>query len=72
MKIELQGGLYVYENAFKNDDGDLIEYSQLRQDVKIGDKILHLSYKLRGFECQFIKDLISAQNAFNENDVKVD
>lgn len=69
MKIELTGGLYVYENAFKNDDGDLIEYSQLRQDVKIGDKIVHLSYKLRGFESEFVKDLISAQNVFNENDI---
>ena len=69
MKIELTGGLYVYENAFKNDDGDLIEYSQLRQDVKIGDKVVHLSYKLRGFESEFVKDLISAQNVFNENDI---
>lgn len=72
MKIETTGGLYVYENAFKNEDGDMVEYAQLRQDVKIGDKILHLSYKLRGFESEFIKDLISAQNAFSADDVKAD
>lgn len=61
---------YIYENAFKNENGDIIEYCQLRVDVKIGDKVIPLSYKLRGFESEYVKSLISAQEAFSENDIK--
>lgn len=63
---------YIYENAFKNDDGDVVNYSQLRVDVKIGDTIKPLSYKLKGFEIEYIKSLISADNAFNESDISND
>ena len=63
---------YVYENAFKNDNGDLIEYAQLAVDVKVGDTICRLTKSLKGFEKEYIKSLISADNAFNENDIKVD
>lgn len=63
---------YIYENAFKNDNGDLVNYAQLRVDVQIGDTIKSLTYKLKGFEVEYIKSLISADNAFSDNDVKVD
>lgn len=60
---------YVYENAFKTDDGNLINYSQLAVDVQIGETKLRLTRKLRGFENEYIKSLISADNAFgSENE----
>lgn len=55
---------YIFENAFKNENGDVVEYSQLRVDVKIGDTIKPLVYKLKGFEAEYIKSLISSENAF--------
>lgn len=51
---------YVYENAFKNDNGDLINYAKLCVDVQIGDTKQRLSKSLRGFETEYIKSLISA------------
>ena len=59
---------YVYENAFKAPDGNLIEYSQLAVDVKIGDTTCRLTKKLRGFEKEYIKSLIQADNAFGEDE----
>lgn len=66
--IKIVGQPYVYENAFTGADGNVIEYSQLAVDVQIGDTIKKLSYKLRGFEKEYIKTLISADNAFSEDD----
>ena len=65
--IEIVGQPYVYENAFKNAQGDVIEYAQLAVDVKIGDTTKKLTRKLVGFEKEYIKTLISADNAFDEN-----
>lgn len=62
--IKIVSEPYVYENAFKNENGDMIEYSQLRVDVQIGDTKRSLSYKLKGFESEYIKSLISNSNAF--------
>lgn len=70
--IKIVKAPYIYENAFKNDNGDLVNYAQLRVDVQIGETIKSLTYKLKGFEVEYIKTLISSDNAFNENDVKVD
>lgn len=67
--IEIIKTPYIYENAFKNDNGDLIEYAQLSVDVKVGDTTCRLSKPLRGFEKEYIKSLISADNVFNENDI---
>lgn len=58
---------YVYENAFKTDDGNLINYSQLCVDIMVGETKLRLSRKLRGFEPEYIKTLISADNAFGSD-----
>lgn len=63
---------YVYENAFKNDNGELVEYCQLRVDVQIGDTVKPLVYKLRGFEGEYIKSLISSDSAFSEDDIVVE
>lgn len=63
---------YVYENAFKNDNGDLINYSQLRVDVKIGEKTIHLTYKLKDIESEYVKSLLSADEAFSEDDIQVE
>lgn len=65
--VKIVSDVYVYENAFKNDSGDLINYSQLAVDVQIGDTKLRLTRKLRGFENEYIKSLISADNAFGDN-----
>lgn len=70
--IKIVSQPYIYENAFKNDNGDLVNYAQLRVDVKIGDTTKSLTYKLKGFETEYVKTLISADNAFGDNDVKVD
>lgn len=64
--IEIVGQPYVYENAFKSDSGELINYSQLAVDVKIGDTIRRLTCKLRGFEKEYVNSLISADNAFGD------
>lgn len=53
---------YIYENAFKSDNGDLINYSRLCVDVKIGDTTCRLTKKLTGFEVPYIKSLIEKQN----------
>lgn len=66
--IQIVGTPYVYENAFKNDKGDVIEYAQLAVDVKIGDTTLRLTRSLRGFEKEYIKTLISADNAFGDDE----
>ena len=66
--IKIVGQPYVYENAFKNQQGDVIEYAQLAIDVQIGDTVKRLTRKLVGFEKEYIKTLISADNAFNEGD----
>lgn len=63
---------YLYENAFKNDNGDMIEYSQLAVDVKVGDTVCRLTKSLRGFEKEYIKDQIEAESAFSENDIKIE
>lgn len=63
---------YIYENAFKNDNGDVIEYAQLAVDVQIGDTVCRLTKSLRGFEKEYVKDQISAENAFSENDISVE
>lgn len=63
---------YVYENAFKNDNGDVIEYAKLAVDVKVGDTTCRLTKSLKGFEKEYIKSLISVDNAFGENDIKAD
>lgn len=63
---------YLYENAFKNDNGDVVEYAQLAVDVKIGETTCRLTKSLRGFEKEYIRDQISAENAFSENDIKVE
>lgn len=63
---------YVYENTFKNDNGDLINYSQLRVDVKVGEKKVHLTYKLKDIEAEYVKSLLSADEAFSENDIKIE
>lgn len=63
---------YIYENAFKNDNGDVIEYAQLAVDVQIGDTVCRLTKSLRGFEKEYVKDQISAESAFSENDIKVE
>lgn len=67
--IEIVSQPYVYENAFKNQNGDTIEYAQLAVDVKIGDTTKRLTRKLVGFEKEYINSLISADNAFNEADI---
>lgn len=72
MSIEIIKQPYLYENAFKNDNGDVVEYAQLAVDVKIGDTTCRLTKSLRGFEKEYIRDLISADNAFSENDIKAD
>lgn len=59
---------YIYENAFKNDNGDLIEYAQLAVDVKIGETICRLTKSLKGFEKEYIKSLIREENAFGEDE----
>lgn len=64
--IEIVGQPYVYENAFKNQNGDMIEYAQLAVDVKIGDTTKRLTRKLVGFEKEYINTLISSDNAFGE------
>ena len=66
--VKIVGQPYVYENAFKNQQGDVIEYAQLAVDVQIGDTTKRLTRKLVGFEKEYIKSLISADNAFNEGD----
>ena len=53
---------YVYENAFKNDNGDLIEYAQLAVDVKVGDTICRLTKSLKGFEKEYIKFFLLLRN----------
>lgn len=70
--IEIVKQPYLYENAFKNDNGDVIEYAQLAVDVKIGDTVCRLTKSLRGFEKEYVKDHISAESAFSENDIKVE
>ena len=70
--IEIVKDPYLYENAFKNDNGDVINYSRLCVDVKIGDTTKQLSYKLKGFETEYIRSLISADNAFSEKDIQND
>lgn len=70
--IEIVKQPYLYENAFKNDNGDVIEYAQLAVDVKIGDTVCRLTKSLRGFEKEYVKDQISADSAFSENDIKVE
>lgn len=70
--IEIVKQPYLYENAFKNDNGDVIEYAQLAVDVKIGDTVCRLTKSLRGFEKEYVKDQISAESAFSENDIKVE
>lgn len=62
-KIKIISQPYVYENAFKNENGDLINYAQLAVDIKIGDTTARLTKKLRGFESEYIKSLISASAA---------
>lgn len=57
--IKIVSKPYVYENAFKNDNGDLINYAQLAVDVKVGDTTCRLTKKLKGFETEYIKSLIS-------------
>lgn len=64
--VEVIGQPYVYENAFKNQNGDTIEYAQLAIDVKIGDTTKRLTRKLVGFEKEYINSLISSDNAFGE------
>lgn len=67
--ISIANEPYVFENAFKNENGDVIEYAQLAVDVKIGDTTCRLTKSLKGFEKEYIKSLISADSAFNEDDV---
>lgn len=62
--IKIVSDPYVYENAFQNENGQIINYSQLAVDVQIGDTKARLTKKLRGFETEYIKSLISADNAF--------
>lgn len=66
--VEIIGKPYIYENAFKSENGDIVNYAQLAIDVKIGDTTKRLTYKLRGFEKEYLNSLISADNAFGDDE----
>lgn len=66
--LQIVGQPYVYENAFKNDKGEIINYSRLAVDVKVGETTIRLTHKLTGFEKEYFNNLISADQAFNEGD----
>lgn len=61
--VKIVKDVYIYENSFKNENGDLVNYAKLACDVQIGSTICRLTKSLKGFEVEYVKNLIAKDSA---------